>query len=174
MDSFVTDEELNILLTKAKAIDKSFVNEASIVETWANQFIDIWTNKQKNKEKKEKGEFTNGMYYPNKKYLRNPMKVKAWVNTLYKDVQSLKEKNPNITTHEIRNQMQNHHHQLKKYYNFIFNKIAIDVMKPSFYIEMINDMCDAQQQIIKGKNVDEVEAALEARFLFYKKRKQNE
>ena len=101
------------------------------------------------------------------------MKVKAWVNTLYKDVQSLKEKNPKITTQQIRNQMQNKHHKLKKKYLFIFNKIAIDVMKPSFYIEVVNDMCDAQQQIMEGKNVDEVEAALEARFLFYKKRQQN-
>ena len=167
MTSLVSPEELNMVLVRAKLLDKTFTNEESPLEAWARRFgADIWANKTK----KDDGEFTNGMYFPNSKHLRDPQEVKRWANALHQDVTNAIEANPELSSHELFDIMQENHHKMNKYYPFIYRTIASNPMKPTFYVEMFNDMCDAQTKIRKGGNVDHIEAELEARFLHYKKK----
>ena len=46
-------------------------------------------------------------------------------------------------------------------------------MDPPYYKDFLMDMLDAQKQIIDGGDVDEIEAAIEARFLYYNKTNTN-
>jgi hypothetical protein len=154
-----------MVLARAKALDKTFTNQESPLEVWARKFgVDIWANKKK----QDDGEFTNGMYFPNSKHLRDPQEVKAWANSLHQDVTNAIEAEPEISSRELFEVMQEAHHKLNKYYPFIYRTIASNPMKPTFYVDMLNDMCDAQTKIREGGNVDEIEAQLEARFLYYK------
>ena len=167
MDFCVSPEELNMVLARAKALDKSFTNAESPLEVWAKRYgVNIWANKHK----KEDGEFTNGMYFPNSKYLRDPQEIKEWVNDLNRDVRAAIEENPTITSKELFYAMEKNHSKLKTYYSFIYKTIACNPMYPVFYVDIVNDMCDAQKKIREGGNVDEIEAQLEARFLYYKKK----
>lgn len=166
MTSLVSSQELNMVLARAKALDKTFTNQESPLEVWARKFgVDIWANKKK----QDDGEFTNGMYFPNSKHLRDPQEVKVWANSLHQDVTNAIEANPTLTSQELFYAMDKNHHKLNKYYPFIYRTIASNPMQPTFYVDMLNDMCDAQTKIREGGNVDRIEAELEARFLHYKK-----
>ena len=109
------------------------------------------------------------MYYPNDKHLRNPSEIKSWGNALHRDVLKTIKSRPEVSSEELFHLMKENHAELNKYFPFIYHIIAANPMRPSFYMSMFNDMCDAQIKIREGHNVDHVEAALEARFLRYKK-----
>ena len=165
--SFVSPEELNMILARAKSLDKTFTITESPMEERARKFgVDAFATKKKTDD----GEFTNGMYFPNSKHLRDPQEVKEWANALHQDVLSAIEHDPEITSEGLFRCMEESHSKLKTYYSFIYKTIASNPIKPPFYINMLNDMCDAQTKIRNGGNVDKIEAELEARFLYYKKR----
>lgn len=165
MTSLLSPEELNMVLARAKALDKAFTNQESPLEVWARKFgADIWANKKK----QDDGEFTNGMYFPNSKHLRDPQEVKVWANALHQDVTNAIQAEPDISSQELCQIMQEAHFKMNKYYPFIYRTIAANPMKPTFYVDMLNDMFNAQIKIREGGNVDHIEAELEARFLHYK------
>ena len=98
------------------------------------------------------------MYFPDSKILRDPQEIKEWVNVLHQDVTSTIQENPTVTSKELFYAMEKNHSKLKTYYSFIYKTIACNPMYPVFYVDMLNDMCDAQTKIREGGNVDEIEA----------------
>ena len=164
----MSKEALAAALSRAREADENFTqhNGPSPLELWCEKYgVDIW----KSKKKADDGEFTNGMYYPNEKNLRNPSEIKSWGNALHRDVLKTIKGRPDVSSEELFHLMQENHAELNKYFPFIYHIIAANPMRPSFYMSMFNDMCDAQIKIREGHNVDHIEAALEARFLRYKK-----
>jgi len=162
------DVELESILIKARELDKNLKNSFSYnsyIEEWASENIKFDQNQNKNDKN---GEFANGNFFPSKDALINPDIIKELVISLYDDVQKLKSKNKNITTPQIRSAINKQKYSLlRNKYLFIFNKLTTCKMDPPYYKDFLIDMLHAQKKIINGGDVDKIEAAIEARFLYY-------
>ena len=165
------NEELNMVLKEAEEADRHFEIQETLLDQWLEKFgVDVWATKPMKQIAEDGGEIVNGLHYPKEQELRDPMQIKRWANTLYRDKLNLIVQNPEITSDQLRAILSTMecHSDFLKYYPYIFDILTKNPMEPPYYRKILNHMCDARQRIRNGEDVDYVEAELQAYFMKYK------
>lgn len=167
------DAELAKALELARALDEAYQPTKTPLDAWLEKFApDPWALKPKKIE--GGGEVAeNGLYYPDAKNLRDAEDLRKWAKELRKDVLGQIVKNPDVTTDQLRATLSTwpEHQDLINYYSIVFECIAQRVMRPPYYMQLLDAMCDAQTKIKGGADpiaielqLDQIKRDLKVRF----------